>query len=475
VQVAGYLLTLVDETRREALNRAKREPFVIYMMSVLSDFSLQQAGFDKELRDQISAAWRAEDYHKAANLIPDEMLDAFMLCGTREDVAEAATRFNAAGMDLPVLQPVVQNEEQMEEIIEAGVLYGSQTRTRTAQAPAREAVSVVAATSTGETEAEAQVARGLQDDRSLSLGSRLRRHASAWFEIARPFSFTASVAPVAAAGALAAVNGVFDWPLFLAALLASVLLHIGTNVTNEIFDVRKGIDTITSPRASHALLKGRIGEGEAFTMVAVSFVLAAAIGIWLISVRGWPVALLGLIGLIGGYGYTAPPLQYKFKALGVPLVFLLMGPLMVTGAYYVITGQFSWQAVVLSIPVGFLVAAILHGNEWRDISDDARAGMATLSIRYGRRAAHLGYLSLVVGAYLALSLAVLFGALPPASLLAMLSLPLLVRAIRASELGASGQQRAIAMIDLETAQLHAAFGFLLVLGLVLALFLQGIR
>ncbi|MDL1898211.1 LLM class flavin-dependent oxidoreductase, partial [Anaerolineae bacterium CFX7] len=83
VQVAGYLFTHVDKSRRAALNRAKREPFIIYMMSVLSDFALQQVGFDVELKNKIAAAWRAEDYHTAAQLIPDEMLDAFMLVGTR--------------------------------------------------------------------------------------------------------------------------------------------------------------------------------------------------------------------------------------------------------------------------------------------------------------------------------------------------------------------------------------------------------
>jgi len=144
------------------------------------------------------------------------------------------------------------------------------------------------------------------------------------------------------------------------------------------------------------------------------------------------------------------------------------GPLMIAGGYYVITGSFDWSAVAVSIPVGLLVTAILHGNEWRDISEDARAGIVTFSIRAGRRVAHLGYLALVVGAYLALAMAVAAKTLPPLALLAMLSLPLLVRAVRASELGAAGQQRAIAMIDLETAQLHAAFGGLLILGLVIA-------
>ena len=145
-----------------------------------------------------------------------------------------------------------------------------------------------------------------------------------------------------------------------------------------------------------------------------------------------------------------------------------MGPLMVVGSYYAIAGEFDWRAVAVSLPVGFLVAAILHGNEWRDISEDARAGARTFSVRMGRSAAHWLYVALVVGAYLALSAGVAVGLLPTWTLLAMLSLPLLVRQIRSSELGATGQQRAIAMIDLETAQLHAAFGYLLVAGLVIA-------
>jgi 1,4-dihydroxy-2-naphthoate octaprenyltransferase len=134
----------------------------------------------------------------------------------------------------------------------------------------------------------------------------------------------------------------------------------------------------------------------------------------------------------------------------------------------VITGTFDWATVAVSIPVGLLVAAILHGNEWRDIGEDARVGGSTFSVRAGRKVAHAGYLALVVGAYMALGAAVLVRALPVQSLLALLSLPLLVRVIRNSELGSIGQQRAIAMIDLETAQLHAAFGFLLVAGLVIA-------
>ncbi len=469
IETAGYLLTLVDETRREALNRAKREPFVIYMMSVLGDVSLRRAGFDLELRDRIAAAWRAEEFHEAGKLIPDDLLDAFLLCGTREDVAAGALRFHeAAGLQLPLLQPVVQEEAQVGAILDAARLYGEgRVAAGRAQAGSPEPALTDELGRAGPA-VPAGIAASLAEDRTLSLGSRLRRRVGAIWEILRPFAFTASVIPVAAGGALAWADGRFDTALFLLALAGAVLLHSGTNIVNEVYDVRQGIDTITSPRASHAILKGRISERGALRVAYACFGLAALLGVVLIAVRGWPIALLGLVGLAGGYFYTAPPFQYKFRALGVPLVFALMGPLMTVGAYYAVAGSWSWTALVLSIPVGLLVAAILHGNEWRDISEDARAGIVTLSSRFGKEVAHIGYLALILGAYLTLGLGVALGLLPPTTMLAVLALPFLAQVLRDAELGASGQVRAIAMIDLETARLHLTFGLLLVTGVILS-------
>ena len=443
IDVAGYLLALVDDTRLDALKRAKRELFVIYMMSILSDVTLKRAGFEPELRDRIAAAWRKEDYTTAGGLIPDDLLDAFIVCGTRREVADRAWEYHEAGMDLPLLQPIVQDEDQVSAVLEAAISYGT-------------------------AEAGAVGARAALGAQQKTAAASLRGRIGAYWEIARPFSFTASTVPIAVGGALAAVEGLFDWTLFLVSLFAILLLHIGTNVTNEIYDVRKGVDTIVSPRASHAIVKGRIADREAYVMAIIAFAIAFALGVYLVSVRGWPIVALGLAGLIGGYTYTAPPFQYKFGSFGIPLVFLLLGPLAVTGSYYAITGTIDWSALAISIPVGLLVAAILHGNEWRDISEDARAGATTFSVRMGRQAAHWLYISLVVGAYIALTVAVLAGLLPTWSLLAILSLPLLVRQIRSAEFGASGQQRAIAMIDLQTAQLHAAFGYLMVAGLIIA-------
>jgi 1,4-dihydroxy-2-naphthoate octaprenyltransferase len=470
IETAAYLLSLVDKTRREALNRAKREPFVIYMMSILGDVSLQRAGFPREMRDRIAAAWRAEDYHEAGKLIPDELLDAFMLCGTREDVAAKAMAFHAeTGLDLPLLQPVVQDETQTVELIEAAKLYVAMPdRIAVPESVAAAAASVPVVRGSAVSLGADATHGGLADDRRLGLLERGRRRLGAAYEILRPFAYTASAIPVLAGGALAFVDSAFSWLPFLAALAGGMLLHSGTNVINEVYDVRKGIDTITSPRMSHAVLKGRVSERGAHLFAIGLFAAAVVVGSYLVWLRGWPIVAFGLLGIAAGYTYTAPPFQYKYRAIGVPTVFLLMGPIMVGGSFYAITGTWDVRALVLSIPVGLLVAAILHGNEWRDISEDTRAGIHTLSGSLGRDWAHYGYLTLVIGAYVALGVAVAARWLPPTTAIALFSLPFLAQVVRSAELGATGQARAIAMIDVQTARLHFAFGSLLVIGLILA-------
>ena len=438
IDFRGYLLCLFDSSRQEALNRAKREPFVIYMMSVLSDISMKRAGFDPALRSQIATAWRAEDYHRAGELIPDELLDAFILCGTVDQVAARAADYHDAGMDVPLLQPILQEEAQINAVLDAALAYASRSAASTPP-PLRGRVGVG--------------------------GSMTRRLAGAW-EVVRPFSFTASLLPVSVGGAIALGQGRMHWALFLAALLGALGLHIGTNVINEIYDVRHGIDAITSPRMSMAILKGKITERDAFVVAWSGFILALLMGIFLLLQRGWPIVLLGVIGFIGGYFYTAPPFQYKYRALGLPLVFVLMGPLMVIGAYYAVTGTFDPNLLVVSLPVGLLVTAILHGNEWRDVAEDTRHGFTTFSAQVGRDAAHWVYVMLILGAYVAVGVAVMVGALPTLALLTLFSLPLVAWILRDAERGAEGHLRAIAMIDLMTARLHGAFGALLLVGLV---------
>ncbi len=261
---------------------------------------MSRAGFPKELRDEVNRLWRAEKYHQAAEAIPDELLEAFVLVGTRHGVAARAAEYHDAGMTVPLLQPVVQDGAQVLATIEASVLYGSASAPSTARATSR----VV----TG---------RG-HESAASSLGERLRGVR----EITRPFSFTASLAPVALGGAFAWTRGAIGVAPFIAAMVAGLSLHAATNVINEIYDVRHGIDSITSPRASHAMVKGRVTEPQAFALAATCFAITIALGLYLVAVRGPVMLLLGVLGVVGGYFYTAPPFQYKYRALGVPLVFL---------------------------------------------------------------------------------------------------------------------------------------------------------
>src|SRR6202165_3474908 len=166
IDFRGYLLCLFDSSRQEALNRAKREPFVIYMMSVLSDISMKRAGFDPALRSQIATAWRAEDYHRAGELIPDDLLDAFILCGTVNQVAGRAADYHDAGMDVPLLQPILQEEAQ----ITAGLAAALAQALRATAAPPAVAGPPPPV---GEGRVGASVTRRL---------------AGAW-EVVRPFSF----------------------------------------------------------------------------------------------------------------------------------------------------------------------------------------------------------------------------------------------------------------------------------------------
>jgi 1,4-dihydroxy-2-naphthoate octaprenyltransferase len=445
IDFRGYLLSYISDSRSDALNRAKREPFVIYMISILSDISMSRAGFPKELRDGVNQLWRAEDYHRAAEAIPDELLEAFVLAGTRQDVAARAREYHRAGMTVPLLQPVVQDEDQVLATIDACVLYG----VGSVDAPSPAA------------------ARGATTLRSAEAGRRRSTldHLRGVYEITRPFSFTASLAPVALGGAFAWTQGSVSVAPFIAALAGGLTLHAATNVINEIYDVRHGIDSITSPRASHAIVTGRVSERAAFVLASACFAVTIIVGLYLVSVRGPLMLVLGALGLAGGYFYTAPPFQYKYRALGVPLVFLQMGVLMTVGGFFAASGRFDWRVVLLAAPAGLLVAAILHGNEWRDISEDVRLGFTTLSGELGKRAAYGTYVGLVLGAYVMLGVAVMAHVAPTLTLLAMLSLPAAWWVLRAAERGYSGSTGDINTIDLMTARVHTVFSGLFLAGI----------
>jgi len=284
-----------------------------------------------------------------------------------------------------------------------------------------------------------------------------------WFLAARPWSFTMTAISVSVGSALAALDGGFSWPLYLLTLIGTILMHAASNLINDYHDVEHGVDDPKVPTARyrpHPLMEGRLTPVQVRYTAYTFYLLAAIIGIFLAATRGVAVLWLGLVGTAAGITYTAPPLNYKYKALGEFSVFLMWGPLMVSGAYYVQAQSLESDALLVSIPFGVLVALVLLANNIRDIAYDREKGIMTLPIMLGRRAGIGLYLALIVAAYVAVAAMSVLGPLEPWSLIVLLSGPLAVKLLRqmASDVPLDA--------DAQTAKLDTAFGVLLVASLV---------
>jgi len=284
-----------------------------------------------------------------------------------------------------------------------------------------------------------------------------------WFLAARPWSFTMTAISVSVGSAVAAVEGAFSWPLYLLTLIGAVLMHAASNLINDYDDVRHGVDSPDVPTARyrpHPLMEGRLQLEQVRAAAFLLYLVAALIGVFLAATRGMLVLILGIIGTAAGITYTAAPLNYKYKALGEFSVFLMWGPLMVTGAYYVQQQAVSADALLISIPFGVLVALVLLANNIRDVRYDRSKGIQTLAILLGERRGVSLYLGLIVAAYLAVVIMAVFGPLTVWSLMVLLSAPLAVKLLRqvAHDIPLDA--------DAQTAKLDTVFGLLLVSSLI---------
>jgi len=291
----------------------------------------------------------------------------------------------------------------------------------------------------------------------------------AWWEIIRPFSLTAALVPAAVGSVAAWAGGRGDGAALPLVVLGLLLTQSGTNVVNEVLDVARGVDTAQATRPSHVLVEHRLPDAVAYRAGLVLLALGvAAGGVLSVVFRLGPVpALLGLAGALIGYSYTGAPLQLKYRGLGLPAVALAMGPVAVLGAEYVQAGGFSRPALLASLPVGCLVGAILLANDIRDIDGDRAAGIRTGATLLGRPAAWRLYVALLATAYGLVLMDVAGRALPWTALLTYLSAPLSVRVVagvgRPPDPAAA--ERALARLDVRSAEIHLLFGLLLATGL----------
>jgi len=286
-----------------------------------------------------------------------------------------------------------------------------------------------------------------------------------WLVAARPRTLPAAVAPVLVGTALAVSGDVLRPLAFAAALVGSIFIQIGTNLSNDLSDARRGADTEDRLGPVRVTAGGLMPPRRVLIGTYVAFGVAVVCGLYLTTVAGWEILVIGTISIVAGVLYTGGPRPYGYEGLGELFVFLFFGIVAVTGSYFVQTEELRWEAFVLSVPVGLLASAILVVNNVRDVDTDRRAGKRTLAVKLGReRAARLFAVMVVIALALPVGLAIARGW--PWVLLALASIPLAPPLVRTVATRRDGPALNDALA--QTGRLLAVFSFLLTLGVVLS-------
>jgi 1,4-dihydroxy-2-naphthoate octaprenyltransferase len=251
-----------------------------------------------------------------------------------------------------------------------------------------------------------------------------------WVMAARVRTLPAAVAPVLVGTSLALGAGHFNVWAFLAALFGALFIQVGTNLSNDYSDARRGADTEDRLGPVRVTAGGLVPPRQVLVATYITFGLACLCGVYLVAVAGWELLILGAASILAGVLYTGGPRPYGYEGLGELFVFLFFGLVAVAGSYFVQVQQWPWQAFVCAVPVGLLASAILVVNNVRDLETDRRAGKRTLAVRLGRRRTRILYGAMLAIAFLTAPLPWWLGSMTPWLFLAWLSVPLAARQFR---------------------------------------------
>lgn len=251
-----------------------------------------------------------------------------------------------------------------------------------------------------------------------------------WWLAIRPRTLPAAASGVLMGSALAWLDGSFQLMPSLACLFVALLLQIGSNVANDVFDFERGADTAERLGPVRVTQAGFLTPAQVKRGMVVIFGLAVMLGLYLAALRGWTVIWLGAAAILSAVAYTGGPFPLGYNGLGDIFVFIFFGLAAVAGTYFVQVGSVSITAWWMSVPVGLIVTAILVVNNLRDIESDRKTGKRTLAVRMGENATKAEYAILMAIAYLLVPVLIGFNLIPLGGLLAWLSLPLAIRALQ---------------------------------------------
>ncbi len=217
-----------------------------------------------------------------------------------------------------------------------------------------------------------------------------------WILASRPRTLPAAVVPVMVGSALAIYQGIFFPVYSIIALLCSVLIQIGTNFTNDLYDHLKGSDTKERKGPLRVLASGLISVKEMEWGIFLVFFTAFLLGLYLVYSVGLVILWIGIFSIIAGLAYTAGPFPLAYNGLGDLFVFIFFGIVGTVGTYYLHAQQFSSLAFLISIPVGALITNILIVNNYRDIEEDRIAGKNTLAVLLGKEFSRYEYIFFIL-------------------------------------------------------------------------------
>ena len=281
---------------------------------------------------------------------------------------------------------------------------------------------------------------------------------------ARPRTLPAAIAPVLVGTSLAIRDGRFHPLAFVAALLGAMLIQVGTNLSNDYSDARRGADTEDRIGPVRVTAGGLLPPRRVLVATYLTFGAAVLCGAYLIAVAGWLLLAVGAASILAGVLYTGGPRPYGYEGLGEVFVFLFFGIVAVSGSYFVQRKTLPWQAFALAVPVGLLIAAILVVNNVRDIDTDRRAGKRTLAVRLGRERTRVLFEAMLVVAFVSSWVPWFAGSLSPWLFLTAAAAPLAVSVERTVRTHTDGPSLNVALAA--TARLALVFCVLLCAGVL---------
>ena len=292
-----------------------------------------------------------------------------------------------------------------------------------------------------------------------------------WWHLTRPHTLTASFVPVllGTAIALAVDHETIHFGLFFAMLIASMLIQAATNMFNEYYDYKRGLDNEESVGIGGTIVRHGVAP-KTIMIIALSFyAIAMLLGVYICAMSSWWLVAVGLVCMLIGYLYTGGPYPIAYSPFGELVSGAVMGMGIVLIAFFIQTGDVTLDAVLISVPSMILVGAIMLSNNIRDIVGDTEGGRKTMAILVGRHNAITVLAAFFIVSYLWIIVLVIIGHLSPWALLIVLSVKKPIDAVKLFRAKEKPLEVMPAMKN--TAQTNTFFGFLLAIGLILSYFI----